>query len=69
MIGDAAFSSRNAAPAGTGIGHVHLRVADLDRAIAFYQGVLGFRLQARVADHAAFLGAELPGRSGTAILA
>ena len=30
---------------GTRIGHVHLKVADLDRAIAFYGGVLGFELQ------------------------
>ena len=27
---------------GTRIGHVHLKVADLDRALAFYCGVLGF---------------------------
>ena len=30
--------------AGTDIGHVHLKVSDLDRALAFYQGVLGFEL-------------------------
>lgn len=48
-----------AAPAGTGIGHVHLRVADLDRAVAFYEGVLGFAVQARIGDEAAFLGARL----------
>ncbi len=48
-----------AAPAGTRIGHVHLRVADLDRAIAFYEGVLGFRMQTRIGDRAAFLGAPL----------
>ena len=30
--------------AGTRIGHVHLKVADLDRALAFYCGVLGFEL-------------------------
>ena len=29
-------------PAGTGIGHVHLKVADIDRALAFYRDVLGF---------------------------
>ena len=50
-----------AAPAGTGIGHVHLRVADLDRAIAFYEGVLGFGVQQRIGDEAAFLGARMPG--------
>ena len=29
-------------PAGAGIGHVHLKVSDIDRALAFYTGVLGF---------------------------
>ncbi|MDX8355619.1 VOC family protein [Cognatiyoonia sp. IB215182] len=48
------------APIGTGIGHVHLSVADLDRAIAFYEGVLGFHLQARIRNAAAFLGARMP---------
>ena len=52
------------APAGTAIGHVHLKVADLDRAVAFYEGVLGFALQVRVGDQAAFLGATLPDGSG-----
>lgn len=47
-----------AAPVGTGIGHVHLRVADLDRSIAFYGDVLGFHVQARVPG-AAFLGARM----------
>ena len=42
---------------GTRIGHVHLKVADLDRAIGFYSGVLGFELQQRYGDQAAFLGA------------
>mgnify|MGYP001799830082 CR=1 FL=1 len=41
----------------TSIGHVHLKVADLDRAIAFYAGVLGFEVQARLPSGAAFLGA------------
>lgn len=40
------------------IGHVHLKVADLERAIAFYSGVLGFDVQARYGDEAAFLGAD-----------
>ena len=45
-------------PAGAGIGHVHLKVADLDRALAFYQDVLGFNLVQRLPDNsAAFLAA------------
>ena len=49
------------APTGTSIGHVHLRVADLERSIRFYEDVLGFALQARLGDEAAFLGARMPG--------
>lgn len=41
----------------TRIGHVHLRVADLPRAIAFYRDVMGFELQQRYGDQAAFLSA------------
>ncbi|GGO59759.1 catechol 2,3-dioxygenase [Roseovarius pacificus] len=41
----------------TSIGHVHLKVSDLDRAIGFYSGVLGFEVQQRWGDRAAFLGA------------
>jgi len=39
------------------VGHVHLRVADLERAIAFYHGVLGFEVMQRMGDQAAFLSA------------
>jgi catechol 2,3-dioxygenase len=39
------------------IGHVHLKVADIDRALSFYCGVLGFELQQRVGDQAAFISA------------
>jgi len=42
---------------GTRIGHVHLKVADLDRAIGFYAGVLGFELMQTFGDQAAFLSA------------
>ncbi len=42
---------------GVSIGHVHLKVADLDRALAFYSGVLGFAVIARIGDQAAFLSA------------
>ncbi len=41
----------------TRVGHVHLKVADLDRAIAFYGGVLGFELTQRYGSQAAFLAA------------
>jgi catechol 2,3-dioxygenase len=39
------------------IGHVHLKVADIDRALDFYSGVLGFELQQRLGDDAAFVSA------------
>lgn len=39
------------------IGHVHLKVADLDRALAFYCGVLGFELQQYFGKQAAFISA------------
>ena len=39
------------------IGHVHLKVADLERAIGFYRDVLGFDLMQQMGDQAAFLSA------------
>ena len=39
------------------IGHAHLKVSDLDRALMFYCGVLGFELMQRIGDDAAFLSA------------
>lgn len=42
---------------GVRIGHVHLKVADLERAIGFYRGVLGFELTQRYGRQAAFLSA------------
>lgn len=39
------------------IGHAHLKVADIERAIAFYRDVLGFELMERFGDQAAFLSA------------
>ncbi|WP_299402121.1 VOC family protein [uncultured Roseobacter sp.] len=44
-------------PPHASIGHVHLKVADLDRAIAFYRDILGFDVTQRYGDRAAFLGA------------
>ena len=46
-----------AVAAGTRIGHVHLKVADLDRALGFYCGVLGFELMQRMGSGAAFISA------------
>src|SRR5678809_447360 len=39
------------------IGHVHLKVADLDRALRFYHGVLGFEITQRYGSSAVFLSA------------
>ena len=51
--------SATAAPIDPGvrIGHVHLKVADIERSLAFYCGVLGFELQARYGTQAAFFSA------------
>lgn len=42
---------------GVSIGHVHLKVADLERSLAFYCGVLGFTLKQRFGNSAAFVSA------------
>src|ERR1700730_13896449 len=39
------------------IGHVHLKVADLERALEFYRGILGFEITQRLGDSAVFLSA------------
>ena len=44
-------------PAGTKIGHVHLKVADLDRALGFYCDILGFELMQKYGTQAAFVSA------------
>jgi len=44
-------------PAGATIGHIHLKVSDLDRAEAFYRDVLGFEVQQHYDGSAAFLSA------------
>lgn len=43
--------------AGTRIGHVHLKVADIERALGFYRDVLGFELMQRFGKQAAFVSA------------
>jgi catechol 2,3-dioxygenase len=44
-------------PAGTRIGHVHLKVAEIQRSLDFYCGVLGFELTTRLGSQAAFIAA------------
>jgi catechol 2,3-dioxygenase len=53
----AAASQVRPIDAGTRIGHVHLKVADLERAIRFYRDVLGFELTQRYGQQGAFLSA------------
>ncbi len=49
--------ANNATASGTTVGHIHLRVSDLERAIGFYSGVLGFDVMQRYGRQAAFLSA------------
>lgn len=44
-------------PAGTRIGHAHLKVSDLDKALSFYRDILGFEITQRYGDAAVFLSA------------
>ena len=44
-------------PAKTRIGHIHLKVADLERSLAFYVDLLGFELMMIYEDNAAFISA------------
>src|SRR6187551_2417156 len=44
-------------PAGTRIGHIHLKVSDLERSLKFYRDLLGFELQQYYGDSAAFISA------------
>jgi len=44
-------------PAGTRIGHIHLKVSDLDKALAFYHDLLGFEIMQRYGTQAAFISA------------
>ncbi|MBX9740726.1 MAG: VOC family protein [Beijerinckiaceae bacterium] len=55
-MNEASFTARPVDP-GVRIGHVHLKVADLDRALGFYCGVLGFELMQRLGAQAAFISA------------
>lgn len=49
--------SNTSIPAGTHIGHVHLKVSNIDRSVNFYHGLMGFDLITRFGDQAAFLSA------------
>ncbi|MEM9145919.1 MAG: VOC family protein [Pseudomonadota bacterium] len=49
--------AKNPAPPAVRVGHVHLRVSDLDRSVAFYRDVLGLDVLQRVPSGAAFLSA------------
>jgi catechol 2,3-dioxygenase len=51
------FMSQKMIDAGVKMGHVHLRVSDLERALKFYSGVLGFEVTQRMGNSAAFLSA------------
>lgn len=44
-------------PAGAGIGHVHLKVADLERSLKFYCGILGFEITTTYGEDAVFISA------------
>ena len=44
-------------PSGTRIGHVHLKVSDLEKSLAFYVDLLGFQLMQKYGDQAAFISA------------
>jgi len=44
-------------PSGTRIGHIHLKVADIERALKFYRDLLGFEIQQRYGDGAIFISA------------
>jgi catechol 2,3-dioxygenase len=56
-LDDPATAEFEALPDGTVMGHVHLKVASVPEAVAFYRDLLGFDLTAEIADQAAFLAA------------
>ncbi|WP_254245027.1 VOC family protein [Hymenobacter sp. BRD67] len=45
-------------PAGTSIGHIHLQVTDMARALRFYHDLLGFEVMLEAGEQAAFLSAD-----------
>ena len=47
-----------AAPSGTRIGHVHLKVADIERSLGFWRDLIGLQVQQRMGHHAVFLSVD-----------
>ncbi len=45
-------------PHGTRIGHIHLKVSDIDKALSFYKDLLGFQIMARYGTQAVFIAAD-----------
>ncbi len=45
-------------PSGTRIGHIHLKVSDIDKALSFYKDLLGFQITVRYGSQAVFLAAD-----------
>ncbi len=56
-LDDPASAAFEGLPAGTRMGHVHLKVAAIPETVAFYRDILGFALMATLGRQAAFLGA------------
>jgi catechol 2,3-dioxygenase len=56
-LDDPATAPFSGLPAGTIMGHVHLRVAEIEPTVGFYRDVLGFDLMAQLGSRAAFLAA------------
>ncbi|HEX8657309.1 MAG TPA: VOC family protein, partial [Hymenobacter sp.] len=52
-----AYTEPYQAPAQTRIGHVHLQVTDIDKALSFYHDILGFEVMQRVGNQVAFISA------------
>jgi catechol 2,3-dioxygenase len=57
LLGQAASDGAGPVEPGTDIGHVHLKVSDVERSVAFYRDELGLSLRQRMGDEAAFLAA------------
>jgi catechol 2,3-dioxygenase len=56
-LDDSSSNSFDGLPAGTTMGHIHLKVGDIPSTIAFYRDALGFELMAQLGPQAAFLAA------------